>query len=357
MAARINAGMIRYQHEILRALVAEGHSLDEGNYLEIVMEDEESKGTDQIKEELTESRDEIYQAECEAIEVKPNPDDNRMKTLNEKQSRTVEETYELRKGELSRRYSEELVNTELIQLDDKEEYSKAQLHYHFTSGREFLSEKDKRVMTKQLEIGEGELFLPDVNRKLKGGKIWVLDVLGIKNLFEQDAEFSNESQILIDLSIKAKQYSAFIKDVLGITIKESYSPIKTAKYIQDVDTESGDYQVEGVASELEQLVEALPFAESVEDFASIIEGSPLETVEDAIALADTQPRRQQLRSWLEALQKPSEPSLGFKVGDCLKRIKGVFEGQIARITEVLEWGIETSLGVIAFSELSGWENL
>jgi len=110
-------------------------------------------------------------------------------------------------------------------------------------------------------------------------------------------------------------------------------------------------------SELEQLIEALPFAESLEDFASIIEGSPRETVEEAIALADTQPRRQQLRSWLEAVLKPSEPSLGFKVGDCLKRIKGVFQGQIARITEVLEWGIETSLGTIAFSELSGWENL
>ena len=41
----------------------------------------------------------------------------------------------------------------------------------------------------------------------------------------------------------------------------------------------------------------------------------------------------------------------------LKRIKGVFQGQIARITEVLEWGIETSLGAIAFSGLSGWENL
>ena len=48
---------------------------------------------------------------------------------------------------------------------------------------------------------------------------------------------------------------------------------------------------------------------------------------------------------------------GSVCGDCLKRIKGVFQGQIARIIEVLEWGIETSLGAIAFSGLSGWENL
>jgi transcription antitermination factor NusG len=129
-----------------------------------------------------------------------------------------------------------------------------------------------------------------------------------------------------------------------------------------VDTKSGGYQsnasqVEGTGSALEQLIEALPFAESLEDFASIIEGSPLETVEDAIALSGNQPRRKQLQSWLEAVQKPSEPSLGFKVGDSLKRIKGVFAGRIARINEIFDWGIETTLGAIAFTEMSGWENL
>jgi hypothetical protein len=65
-------------------------------------------------------------------------------------------------------------------------------------------------------------------------------------------------------------------------------------------------QVEGVGSEFEQLVEALPFAQSAEDFASIVDGSPLETIEDAIALQDTQPRRIQLQGWLEALNQPLE---------------------------------------------------
>jgi hypothetical protein len=57
-------------------------------------------------------------------------------------------------------------------------------------------------------------------------------------------------------------------------------------------------------SELEELIEALPFAETVEDFASIVEGSALDAVEDAIALQDTQPRRLQLQAWLEALNQP-----------------------------------------------------
>jgi hypothetical protein len=108
-------------------------------------------------------------------------------------------------------------------------------------------------------------------------------------------------------------------------------------------------------SELEQLIEALPFAESIEDFASIIEDSPLEAVEDAIALQDTQPRRLQLQRWLEATQKPVEPSIGLGVGDCLKRLQGVLKGQIAWVVEIFDWGIETSLGAVAFTEMSGWE--
>lgn len=108
-------------------------------------------------------------------------------------------------------------------------------------------------------------------------------------------------------------------------------------------------------SELEELIEALPFAESIEDFASIIEDSPLEAVEDAIALQDTQPRRIQLQRWLEATQKPVEPSIGLSVGDCLKRLQGVLKGQIAWVVEIFDWGIETSLGSVAFAEMSGWE--
>jgi hypothetical protein len=51
MAARINLGMIRYRHEIVRALIAEGHSVSAGNYLEVLEEDDQAQGTDQIKDD------------------------------------------------------------------------------------------------------------------------------------------------------------------------------------------------------------------------------------------------------------------------------------------------------------------
>jgi hypothetical protein len=69
----------------------------------------------------------------------------------------------------------------------------------------------------------------------------------------------------------------------------------------------GDYgQAEGVGSELEQLLEALPFVETADDFALVVEGSPRQAIEDAIALQPDQPRRRQLREWLEATLVPSD---------------------------------------------------
>jgi hypothetical protein len=443
MAARINSGMLRYQHEILRALVAEGHTIVDGDYSQIQDDDDEAQGTDQIKEELTESRNETYQEECEAIVIAPTPNDERYKTLKEKQSRrTLEETHELRKGELTQRYAEELVSSELVKLDDEGEYQKAQLHYYFTIGREFLSDREKNILEKQLESGEGELFLPDANRHLKGGKVLVLERLGIENLLAQDTEFSNDSQILIDLSIKAKQHFAYVKDVLGITIKEEdspiaigqkflrqcfglalstpvlrgargqqiryYQPVKISElrqrtlevwltrdlaakaeteaatsqtevemgvksdfvsdcdtvitsgnkeyisgadyqsadyqvadyqvadyqaqssgldmgvksdfvsdcdtvitsgnkeYISGTDYQVADYQVPVLGSESEQLMDALLYADSLQDLIGIVEDSSVEAVEEAIAFQPTQPRRKQLDEWLEEFVKGSQ---------------------------------------------------
>jgi hypothetical protein len=440
MAARINAGMLRYQHEIIRALVAEGHTIVNGDYDQLRENDDEVEAPDKIKEDVTQSRDEGYEEHCEAIALAPTPDKNRYKTLKEKQSRIPEELHELRKGELSQRYSEELVSNELVKLDDEGEYAKAQLHYYFTTGREFLTDRDKLVMEKQLESGEGKVFLPDANRHLKGGKIGVLEILGTKNLLAQDTEFSNESQVLIDLSIKAKQHIAFIKDVLGVTVKQEDSPIAVGQkilrqcfglalsnpvrrgakgqqlryyqpaqipelrqqalevwlardlaakaeaestvtatsqaevsmgvkcgfvsgcdtvvtlgnkeYIQGVTTNSGDYQsadyqARDVGSELEQLIECLPFCDSAGEFAAVIEGSPVEVVEDAILYLESPHQKQRLHQWYERLKQASErPALAsYAPGD---EVWAYFpQSQSGWLKGVVEWARGNTIRVVS----------
>jgi hypothetical protein len=71
-------------------------------------------------------------------------------------------------------------------------------------------------------------------------------------------------------------------------------------YIQPSFLGGGD---QDLSQEVKELIEALPFAESLEDFASIVEDSPLEAVEEAISLQPDQPRRRQLSQWLAALSK------------------------------------------------------
>jgi hypothetical protein len=402
MAARINLGMVRYQHEIIRALVAEGHKISSGDYLAEMNQDDEMKGTDQIKEELNESRDKNYQRQCYEISQAPTPDSTRLQTLQQKKAKSIPERLEQRKGELSERYDESLVTSELVELDDSGEYSKAQLHYYLTVGEEFLSDREKTRMEKLLEAGENELFFPDANRNMIGGKLAYLKALGILELLAQDIEWSNQSQVLIDLSIKTKQFRDSIKDVLGLSFnferigkngeplppspiiiaqkylreclglklsdpikrvvngnqQRFYQPVEVSELRQKIlaswrqrdehrraaklaevqaaaataQSDNGDfdtvpleqnsvpvgstgnilytevvaYQVAAYqepVSDVSELKEALPFCESIELFASVVEDYSVEVIESAIALQDNQPRQQQLRTWYESIQQ------------------------------------------------------
>lgn len=215
MAARINLGMVRYRHEIVRALVTEGHHIEVGNYETAT--DEEAKGLDQIKEQLSETRDKNYQRQCYETSQSPTPDSTRLQTLQQKKAKSVPERLEQRKGELAERYDESLVTSELVELDDSGEYPKAQLHYYLTIGEEFLNEREKTRMERLLEAGENELFLPDANKGMIAGRLAYLKILGILQLLAKDVEWTNDSQVLIDLAIKTKQFSEQIKDVLGIS--------------------------------------------------------------------------------------------------------------------------------------------
>jgi hypothetical protein len=82
-----------------------------------------------------------------------------------------------------------------------------------------------------------------------------------------------------------------------------------------ISQEEGVLAVEVAASPTEQLTIALSSCDSPEALAAAIEGCHQETIEDAIALQDTQPHRHQLRAWYEALETAeaeaaTRPSIG-----------------------------------------------
>lgn len=57
-------------------------------------------------------------------------------------------------------------------------------------------------------------------------------------------------------------------------------------------------------SNIEQLVEAFEFCDSIEVFKSVIEGEANEAVRDAIALSASQPKRLELQKWFDELFQP-----------------------------------------------------
>ena len=106
-------------------------------------------------------------------------------------------------------------------------------------------------------------------------------------------------------------------------------------------TPSAAYQNKVSMSPLEQLVEALPYCETVEDFTCVVEDYSLSMVEEAIVFQDTQPRRRLLTQWLEQLEeKATLPEL--KIGSLLERMSGLALAQVAVILQLIGKVLETS---------------
>jgi hypothetical protein len=120
-------------------------------------------------------------------------------------------------------------------------------------------------------------------------------------------------------------------------------------------------------SDLERLIDAFEAVGSFEDFAEVAGGREVSTVEDAIAFASSQPRRQQLSKWLAELQ-PSTFDLQpltdsaeaiadslapkcFVVGQQLKGHRYSFAGKVAKVLESFGDWCETTLGTISLTEV------
>jgi hypothetical protein len=177
---------------------------------------------------------------------------------------------------------------------------------------------------------------------------------------EKTAETETEQGLEVTAPSPNFLYTNYIEGAVNNSTSKSHDvePLTAA-------TVGGEVLEAGVQkSELEQLIEALPFAESVEGFASIIEGSPLKTVEDAILYLESPTQKQQLTQWLKALNQPAveaEPQpVQIRVGDRLRLAKNLFATTKGKVVEVLKsFGdlFETNWGTVALTEIESgtWE--
>ncbi|MGB7439879.1 MAG: plasmid replication protein, CyRepA1 family, partial [Coleofasciculaceae cyanobacterium] len=179
MASRINATMPCYRDAVVEALRSEGHTV-----LDVTDDPEQAKTREVIKEGIIQTRNANCLAEREAIAQVELIDEPQYKALKDQRAKTLEERQQERKYELSMRYGIE-VSSDLVAMDEVGWYPKILLHYLLSLGREYLSDRDKRMASAQVEAGNGDIWKPDFNRSQMGLKVEALDRLGITSLLSQ----------------------------------------------------------------------------------------------------------------------------------------------------------------------------
>jgi len=217
----INLGMLHYRRSIIDGLVAEGHQI-----LEVMAPDEQPG--EELKEQLTQVCQANYAASCEAIALEENPQDIEYLHLKEKRAKTPKELRLERKGDLVRRYGVP-VTAELVAKDDIGWYSALNYHYYLTIGAEYLKLRDIKRLQAQSEVGQGEVWLPDLNRNLMTAPIEILKWLRVPELLCPRVERRASDELVQLISQRARASKWEIKCALNLTIKDTDTPMAIAQ--------------------------------------------------------------------------------------------------------------------------------
>ncbi|HEY9669266.1 MAG TPA: plasmid replication protein, CyRepA1 family [Coleofasciculaceae cyanobacterium] len=259
MAVRLNASMLQYRESVVAALTAEGHQvvavpakeeaqahLDEENLatkksLSKRSRVKGSSGSGKGKGAKTNSltvaiaavRDQNYHAECDAIANSKELNDTQHQVLQKRLVKTIEQRRALRKHALKQRYGIP-VTAQLVAKDDQGWHSKLLLHYFLTMGREHLAQRDAAVARQLIELGSGNIFLPDFNRSQLGAAVGTMDILGIPVLLQDESrELKNTDEDLKAMAALALSNRASIKTTLGIGLSANSTPITIVRRLLD----------------------------------------------------------------------------------------------------------------------------
>jgi hypothetical protein len=224
----INLTMQNYRSSIIEGLIAEGH---------FVTSPPEPKTVDLnpviertcpqlVESQLKQVAETKYQAECTQIADAPIPTDSEYQKLKDKRAKTKSERWIERKGNLLRRYGDDVsITSELVKKDDEGWYSKILSHYYLTVGRPYLIERDSRQLRAISYTNRNRLWLPDFNRSLLSTPLRLLETL-IIDLLQPGIEYRGSDRHLQFIAELALFNQRELKTFLGLTIVESDTPIK-----------------------------------------------------------------------------------------------------------------------------------
>ena len=207
-ACVVNLGKNNYRDNIFSKLIAEGYELDSPGDRYLV-------NCDLIKEQIKQTCQENYQQYCQAVPQVETPSDSELEALSNKRTKTQEERYRERKGQLIKRYGVE-VTPELVEKDDRGWYPQLQLHYYLTVGNIYLAERDRRFLSQLKKQGNNRIFKPDINKRQLLPQIKALQLIGIEQFLNPEAEFTKDS--LANWFEMVVKWRFEIKTLLGVSI-------------------------------------------------------------------------------------------------------------------------------------------
>ncbi len=218
----INLTMQNYRHSIVEGLIGEGHFVT----APIKPQAEDKNSAAEVESQLKQVAETKYQAECIQVADAPIPTDSEYQKLKDKRAKTKEERWSERKGNLVRRYGDDVsITPELVAKDDEGWYSKILSHYYLTVGRPYLIDRDLRQLRAISHTNKNRLWLPDFNRSLLSTPLRLLETL-IISLLQPRVEYRGSDpniQLIAELALANKRE---LKTFLGLTIVESDTPIK-----------------------------------------------------------------------------------------------------------------------------------
>lgn len=218
----INLTMQNYRSSIVEGLIAEGHFIAAPNQPQA----EDNNSAAEVETQLKQVAQTKYQAECSQVADAPIPTDLEYQKLKDKRAKTKQERWIERKGNLVRRYGDDVsITPELVKKDDEGWYSKILSHYYLTVGRPYLIERDSKQLRIISQINRNRLWLPDFNRSLLSTPLRLLETL-IVGLLQPGVEYRGSDRNLGLIAELALANQRELKTFLGLTIVESDTPIK-----------------------------------------------------------------------------------------------------------------------------------
>ena len=212
-----NSDAWRFDDAIVDRLIEEGYQL-------VNPDDPGETDTDDAALMMTLVRDESLETEREAIADAVNPTDTELETLRNQSDRTADQRYQLRKGQLCRRYLTENITTTDIKRDSEGWFSELTLHYYLTTGKPFLKAREQKRIDRLGEKSDGRVFLPDFAKSLIP-TLLVLEFLKIPEFFDCDRTLTNDD-LREWYETLVIPYKKDIRTCLGITIGENDTPIR-----------------------------------------------------------------------------------------------------------------------------------